>query len=133
MLLRSVCVVVFGLVLPPHPQPLSPVPGARGGLLGWFCPLTPDPSCPFRGRGEAWGQWSVLKASRRRESAGVSADRAGFGLLSDTFSELEEVEDHEWAGAADIAVGGARKPVRDDSAAGQFRDVDDAEGWLDAS
>ena len=85
-----VCVVVFGLVLPPHRRPLSPVPGARGGL-------------------------------------------SGFGLLSDTFSELEEVEDHEWAGAADIAVGGARKPVRDDSATGQFRDVDDAEGWLDAS
>jgi len=82
------------------------------GAVGRGCPLTPDPSPPFRGRGEDW---------------------AGFGLLSDTFSELEEVEDDEWVGAADIAVGGARKPVRDDSATGQFRDVDDAEGWLDAS
>lgn len=107
MLLRSVCVLWFS---------------------GWFCPLTPSPSCPFRGRGE-----DCFTPDPSCPFRGRGEDWAGFGLLSDTFSELEEVEDHEWAGAADIAVGGARKPVRDDSATGQFRDVDDAEGWLDAS
>lgn len=100
-----------------------------------FAPVTADPFPRFRGRGEDWWMAGCLACYSRPFLGwgGRGCWRCGFGLLSNAFGELEEVEDDQWVGAADIAVGGSGESIRNDSTAGQFSDVDDAEGRLDSA